>query len=106
MRPKTITQTGVGTTAWIPLNRMNTPFNVSLGAVINGTITYTIQHTFDNILDPVIAQGVITPFDNANMTGQTTNSSGNYAFPVTAVRINVTAGTGSVALTIHQGATT
>lgn len=106
MRPKTITQTGVGTTAWIPLNRMQTPFNVSLGAVISGTVTYTIQHTFDNVLDPTIAQGTITAFDNVNMTAQTTNSTGNYAFPVAAVRLNITAGTGSVALTILQGATT
>lgn len=103
MRPQVVTVTGVATSAWIPVNTKQSPFNLALGAVVNGTITYTIQHTFDNVLDPVVAAGTITAFDNSGMTAQTANKDGNYAFPVAAIRINNTAGTGSTTLTILQG---
>jgi len=101
MRPQTVSVTGVGTSAWIPVNTKQTPFNVSLGAVVDGTVTYTIQHTFDNVLNPAVTSP--TAFDNTGLTGQTANKDGNYAFPVAAVRINITAGTGTVTLTILQG---
>lgn len=100
MRPQTVSVTGVGTSAWIPVNTKQTPFNVGLGAVVNGTVTYTIQHTFDNVLNPGVTP---VAFDNTGLTGQTVNKDCNYAFPVAAIRINVTAGTGSVTLTILQG---
>lgn len=103
MRPQTVSLTGTGPSAWIPVNTKQTPFNVSLAAVVDGTITYTIQHTLDNVLDPVIAAGTITALDNTGLTGQTTTKDGNYAFPVAAIRINNTAGTGTTTLTILQG---
>lgn len=104
MRPQTVSLTGTGQSAWIPVNSKQTPFNVGLAAVVNGTVTYTIQHTFDNVLDPVVAAGTITAFDNSGLTGQTANKDGNYAFPISAIRINNTAGTGTTTLTIMQGA--
>lgn len=99
MRPQTVTVSGVGTSAWIPLNTKQTPFNVGFGCVINGTATYTVQHTFDNVL----AGETATSFDNSTVAAETTNMDGNYAFPVSAIRLNVTASTGSVTLTILQG---
>ena len=100
MRPIAITQSGTGTTAWIPLDYKQSPFNVGLGAVVNGTITYDIEHTFDDVFD-----ATVTPvaFKHSSLTAKTTNADGNYAFPVRAIRINNTAGTGSTTLTILQG---
>jgi len=44
-------------------------------------------------------------FDHSSITGKTANSDGNFAFPVRAVRLNVTSYTGgSVTLTVNQGA--
>ena len=100
MRPQVISITGTGTTAWIPMDYKQSPFNVGLGAVVNGTITYDIEHTFDEVFDPTVTP---TAFKHSTMAAKTTNFDGNYAFPIRAIRINNTAGTGSTTLTILQG---
>lgn len=100
MRPQVITKSGTGTTAWIPMDYKQNPFNVGLGVVVSGTITYTIEHTFDDIYDTSITP---TAFSNSTLVSQTANKDGNYAFPIRAIRINNTAGTGTTTLTILQG---
>jgi archaellum component FlaF (FlaF/FlaG flagellin family) len=100
MRPQVISITGTGTTAWIPLDYKQSPFNVSVAAVVNGTVTYDIEHTFDEIFDTTVTP---TAFKHASITAQTANKDGNYAFPVRAIRVNNTAGTGTTTLTILQG---
>lgn len=100
MRPQVISKTGTGTTAWIPVDYKQSPFNVSVAAVVNGTITYNVEHTFDEVFDPSVTP---VAFIHSTLTAQTTNKDGNYAFPVRAIRINNTAGTGSTTLTILQG---
>lgn len=100
MRPQVISITGTGTTVWIPLDYKQNPFNIGLGIVVNGTITYDIEHTFDDVFDASVTP---TAFKHSTLVAQTTNKDGNYAFPVRAIRINNTAGTGSTALTILQG---
>ena len=66
---------------------------------IGGTITYTIQHTFDEVFDPNVTP---TAFDHSTLASQTANKDGNYAFPVSGVRITVTAGGGSVSMNVIQ----
>jgi hypothetical protein len=102
MRPQEITRTGTGTTAWIPLNYRQSPFNVGFGAVIvSGTATYSVQHTFDDVFDTTVTP---VAFDNATVVGATANANSSYQFPIRAIRLNVTAGTSPVVkLTILQG---
>ena len=100
MRPQVISKTGTGTTAWIPLDYKQNPFNIGLGIVVSGTITYDIEHTFDDVFDPSVTP---TAFKHATLVSQTTNKDGNYAFPIRAIRLNNTAGTGDTTLTILQG---
>ena len=100
MRPQIFSQTGVGTSAWIPLDYKQSPFNVGFGVVTNGTVTYDIEHTFDDVFDSSITP---TAFKHSYLTSQTTNKDGNYAFPINAVRINNTAGTGTTTVTLLQG---
>ena len=102
MRAKKITVTGTGTSAWIPLDNKQAPFNVGIGCVIvSGTATYSVEHTFDDIWDTTVTP---VAFQNSGITAQTTNKDGNYAAPVKAIRLNVTAGTSPVvAMTIIQG---
>jgi hypothetical protein len=103
MRPTKVTVTNVGVSNPIPMDQYLTPFNVGLGAVIvSGTPTYSVQHTFDNVFDPSYNPSTGTWFNQPDMTAQTTSVDGNYAFPVSAIRLNVTAGTGVVALTVLQ----
>lgn len=102
MRAKKITVTGTGTSAWIPLDNKQAPFNVGIGCVIvSGTATYSVEHTFDDIWDTTVTP---VAFQNSGITAQTTNKDGNYAAPVKAIRLNVTAGASPVvAMTIIQG---
>lgn len=100
MRPQVISITGTGTTAWIPLDYKQNPFNIGLGIVVNGTITYDIEHTFDDVFNASVTP---TAFKHSTLVAQTANKDGNYAFPVRAVRVNNTTGTGSTTLTILQG---
>ena len=62
MRPQVISKTGTGTSAWIPMDYKQNPFNVGIGVVVSGTVTYTVQHTFDDIFDPNVTP---TAFDHA-----------------------------------------
>ncbi len=78
------------------MDHKQNPFSVAIGCVISGSPTYTVEHTFDDILGGATA----TAFPHSSIVGQTTNKDGNYAFPVTGVRLNVTAGTGSVRMTL------
>lgn len=100
MRPQVISLTGTGRSAWIPLDYKQSPFNVGLGAVVNGTVTYDIEHTFDDVFN-----SDVTPvaFKHSTLVTKSANADGNYAFPIRAVRINNTAGTGTTTLTILQG---
>ena len=101
MRSQIIAQTGPGTTAWIPLDPRAQVFGVGMGAVVTGTVNYTIEYTFDAIMDPLFTT-TVTAFPHATMVAQTANSSGNFAFPCTAIRINQASGTGTTTLTILQ----
>lgn len=100
MRRQVVTQTGVGSTAWLPVNSQQGPFNMGFGCVVSGTVTYSVQHTFDDVFTPGT---VLNAFDNLLVTGMTDNQDGNYAYPVSAIRLTVTAGTGSVTLILLQG---
>jgi len=100
MRPQVIKKSGTGTTAWIPMDYKQSPFNVGLGAVVSGTVTFDIEHTFDDVFDPSVTP---VAFKHSTMVTKSANTDGNYAFPVRAIRVNNTAGTGDTTLTILQG---
>ena len=100
MTPQVLTQIGVGSTAWIPLDYKQSPFNVGFGVTVTGTVNYTIEHTFDNMFDSSVTP---TAFAHSTVVAQTTNQDGNYAFPIRAVRVTVNSGTGSATLTLLQG---
>ncbi len=100
MRPQIFSITGTGQTAWIPLDYKQSPFNVGFGVVVNGTVTYDIEHTFDDVFDTAVTP---TAFKHSVLTAQTTNKDGNYIVPIRAIRINNTAGTGSTTVTLLQG---
>jgi hypothetical protein len=100
MRPQVIKKSLTGTTAWIPLDYKQNPFNASFAVVVNGTITYDVEHTFDDVYDPSVTP---VAFKHATIVAQTANKDGNYSSPVRAVRLNNTAGTGSTTMTILQG---
>lgn len=99
MRAITVSQTGAGSTSAIPMDLHISPFNVGLGCVVDGTVNFTVQHTFDDIFDADVTP---TWFDHPVLQGLTANTDGNYAFPVRAIRVTVNSGAGSVTATLIQ----
>ena len=104
MRPMTLTVTGVASSAVAPMNVNTSPFNVGFGVTVSGaSITYKIQHTFDDVWSPTFDPTTATWFDHPTVTGiVNTNADGNYAFPVTAIRVTGTAGSGTATLRLIQ----
>lgn len=99
MRPVTKSQTGAGSTAVVPMDYHISPFNVGFSVVVSGTVNYTVQHTFDDVFDPAVTP---TYFNHPVIVSQTANQDGNYAFPVTGIRLTVNSGAGTATLTIIQ----
>ena len=99
MRQQVVSQTGVGSSETIPMNLDSTPFNVGFGVVADGTVTYTVQHTFDNPW----TTDTPTWFDHPTVASVvSTDADGNYAFPVAAIKVAVTSGSGTATLTVIQ----
>jgi len=101
MRPQVIQLSSATTSAWVPLDYKQSPFNVGLGLTFSGTATATVEHTFDDVFDSSVTP---TAFSHSTLNGITSKNDGNYAFPVRAIRLNVTSWTsGTVTLTALQG---
>ena len=97
MKVQTVSKTGVGSSSSLVMNTDISPFNVGFGVIVSGTVNYTVQHTFD---DP--ASGFSTWFSHPTIASETTNQDGNYAFPVTGIKLLVNSGDGTATLKLIQ----
>jgi len=97
MKVQTVSKTGTGSSSALVMNTNQTPFNVGFGIVATGTINYTIQHSFD---DPTV--GFTTWYSHPTIASKTDNQDGNYAFPVTGIKILVNSGTGTATMSLIQ----
>lgn len=97
MKVQTVSKTGTGSSSALVMNTNISPFNVGFGVIVSGTVDYTVQHTFD---DP--ASGFTTWFSHPTIAGETTNQDGNYAFPVTGIKVLVNSGSGTATLKLIQ----
>lgn len=91
-----------------PIDHYVSPANIALSVVVTGTITYTVQYTFDD----VFAAGYNPNAGSANWTAhptlgtQTTTKDSNISYPVRGIRVispASPASTGTATLTIIQG---
>jgi hypothetical protein len=87
-----LSRTGVGAVAAL-LDHQTAPFAVGVGAVVSGTVTYNVEHTYDGT----------NWFAPAADSGKTAAHDKGFVTPVAGIRINVTDGTGSVTATVLQG---
>lgn len=105
---KVITVTGLSSTAGTPVYVPDTarnPFNIGFGCVVNSTsITYNIEHSWDYTGSSAFISSNATWFQHSSVTSATSNANSNYAFPVSVIRLNVTAGssTGTVTASFIQ----
>jgi hypothetical protein len=97
MKVQSVSKTGVGSSSALVMNTNISPFNVGFGVTVTGTVNYTVQHTFD---DPAI--GFSTWFSHPTVASQAANADGNYAFPVTGIKVLVNSGSGTATLNLVQ----
>lgn len=99
MRPVRLSISAAGSTPPVLLDTYQDPFNVGIGVVLSNTpnMTFTVEHTFDDVyannFNPATATWLAS-----SITG-TASTTGNYAYPVTAVRLTIapyTAGTATM----------
>lgn len=101
MRPIRVTVSSATTSQVIPLDQYISPFNASIGVTLSAgaTLTYKVQYTFDDVFASAFSPATATWFDHATLTAKTASSDGNFAYPVTACRLNVapyTSGTATI----------
>jgi hypothetical protein len=100
MRRTIVVQSAAGTSNAIPVDAYANPVSIEIACVATGTLTYKVQYTVDDIQNSAVTP---TWFDHATITGKTATFDGQLNFPVSAVRLNVTAFTsGSVTMTLLQ----
>ena len=84
----------------IPLDINQGPFTVSIATIlVTGAATWTVQYTYDNL--SLGAPSVW--FTLGSISGATATTDALLHAPVTAVRLHVTAGTGTVQIVVIQG---
>lgn len=104
-RPVRVTVSSQTVSSVIPLNTYGDPFNVGIGCDVSagGSLTYTVQHTFDDVFAAGFVPANATWYSNSTLTNITTDKDGNYAYPCTGIRLNVTVwASGSVTMTVIQ----
>jgi hypothetical protein len=89
-----------------------TPFSIGIGVTANSTsatTSWNIEHTFDALMNLSsnfngFLSSAATWFQHSTLSAQSSSAQGNYAFGVTACRLNVTAGAsqGNITVTFVQ----
>lgn len=102
MKPVSVAQTGVGASAWKSINFHAQEVNIGIGVQLTGAATYTIEYTYDDVNN--LPEGVLSPlvFPLSTMTNQTASADGQILFPITYLRIRVTAGLGTARMVFVQ----
>lgn len=99
MRPVRVTVSGVSASSWVPVDWMRKDPSLGVFVTLSATATYTVQITGDDVFNPAVTPTAFS-VPNANLVAATTNQVAQVTVPCTAIRINVTASTGTVTLTV------
>ena len=104
MRPKIVTQTGVGSSAPVVVDYSDSNFQVGFAVDATGTVNFTVEYTCDPIMDPAFTAAGYTalwlPHDT--VAAKTADIYGAFKDPVYAIRVTVNSGTGSARMTVLQ----
>lgn len=100
---------GVASSPWIMLNFHAINFLVGIGVKVTGTVNYTIQTTYDDLMGYYSA-GVGTVWNDAGIPvtyddpvgGSTVNDEFQLVTPVRAVRITLNSGSGTAVATVIE----
>jgi hypothetical protein len=109
MRPIRLTVGSAAASQVIPMDQYISPFNVGLSVNLSAgaNLTYTVEHTFDDVFAPTFDPSTAKWYSHATLASQTASGTGNYAYPVSAIRLNVTPYTsGTATLNVLQAGIT
>jgi len=84
---------------WFALDSKQPSCEVGIGCTVTGTVTYAVEHTYDDVLNPSVTP---VAFTHATITGKSAAFEGSYSTPVKAFRVKTTAGTGTVTIKAVQ----
>lgn len=93
---------GAVTSSIVALDFWVSPFNVALSVRVTGTVNYTVQYTFDKIMENGWIPSTGNWVDHPSLSNKTATLDSNVAYPVTAVRIVQNSGSGSCVFTVIQ----
>jgi hypothetical protein len=97
----------VGSSRWVVCNYQIAPANISMSVVVDGTVNYTIEYTYDNVNSNQNTMGgangnypaVPTVWAHSTLAAQTTSKDGFFAYPILAWRATLNSGSGSITAT-------
>ncbi len=86
---------GLSVSKWYQLDTRKVDFSVGIGVILSNTLTYTVQHTFDDVQVSNVAG--LAAFDHDSIAAKSANDDGNYSSPCIASRLQITAYTSGTA---------
>ena len=105
-RPMRVTLAAAGQSSPFVLNQAGpSPFNVGIGCAISAgaSLTYSVEYTFDDVYASNYNPATGNWTALTGLTAQTASKDSNIAYPVMAIRLNVTSYiSGSVTMTAIQ----
>lgn len=107
-RPIRKTLSSATSTAPIPLDVYpSTHISVAVTLSAGATLTYTVEHTYDDVFREGFNPATATWFPNVDLAGETANGETGYVTPIVAIRLRVSSYTnGSATITVVQAGTT
>lgn len=89
----------------VVIDRMQNPTTIAVAAVVTGTISYTVQHTFNDPQSGNPDTWTWINIEDTNMVSASATKDSNYAFPPTAIAMLINSGTGSLIFYVNQATT-
>jgi hypothetical protein len=103
-RPIRKTLSAAGSTTPIPVDLYPyTAISVAVILAASSTLTYTVEHTYDDVFAQGFDPATATWFPNADLAGDTANGESRYLSPVTAIRLRISSySSGSATIVVLQ----
>ncbi len=108
MRPVNLAVVGIGVSAPIVIDQYISPCNIAVGVTLSAgaVVTYTVEHTFDDVFSPTFNPATAAWFPHATLAALAVQADGNYFAPPAAIRLNVAASNGTVTIQVRQAGIT
>lgn len=100
MQQPTVSKTGTGSSAVVAVDFFQNPFNIGLGVVVSGTVTFTVEYTFSDPSDDTFNPSTATWF-STGLTGSA-NAAQAFTVPCRAIRVTNSSGSGTSTLYVQQ----